>query len=388
MDKKLFTILLVAFIDLLGFGILIPILPLLIEKTGGGAFLVGAVIAIFSLFQFIFSPVLGRLSDKYGRKPILILSSFINSISYLMLFSSQSLPIIIFARIIAGIGSANLSVAQAYIADTSASHERTKRMALLGAVFGLGFIFGPLVGGVASGISAGFPFLITAVLSIVNTVLIYIILPESNKTLKKHIKIQLINWKVTREVIRPKNMFFLMFLFFFVNLSLALIIGVFPLYSQMKFGWNEAQNGYYFGLIGIGSFVTQVFLIRLLLKKFSESQIIRLALIVFAISVTAIGLIPVGVFALFIGPFISFGISLVNVNVQSLISLESDVSEQGIVLGVSQSFGSLARIIGPLVGGAIASFNLSAPYIVSGIFTLFIFIFGQNYLRYIKARRK
>src|SRR3990167_7986633 len=107
MDKKLFTILLVAFIDLLGFGILIPILPLLIEKTGGGAFLVGVVIAIFSLFQFLFSPILGRLSDKYGRRPILILSSFINSLSYFMLFFSQSLLIIIFARIIAGIGSAN-----------------------------------------------------------------------------------------------------------------------------------------------------------------------------------------------------------------------------------------------------------------------------------------
>jgi len=388
MDKKLFTILLVAFIDLLGFGILIPILPLLVEKSGGGALTVGAVIAIFSFFQFLFSPILGRLSDKYGRKPILILSSAINATSYSMLFFSQSLEIIILARIISGIASANLSVAQAFIADTSASHERTKKMALLGAVFGLGFIFGPMVGGVTSNISTGFPFLITALLSALNTLLIFTILPESNKAPKKYIKIELINWRVTRDVIRPKNMFFLIFLFFFVNLALALIIGVFPLYSQMKFGWNEVQNGYYFGLVGIGSFITQAYLIRILLKKLTEPQIIKIALIIFGFSTAAIGLMPQGWLAFIFGPFMSFGISLVNVNVQSLISLESKSSEQGIVLGVTQSFGSLARIIGPLVGGVIATFNLSAPYIVSGIFTLFIFIFGQNYLKYKNAKKK
>jgi len=389
LDKKLFTLLLVVFIDLLGFGIVIPILPLLIEKTGGGAFLVGVVISVYSLFQFLFAPILGRLSDKYGRKPILVVSAFINSLSYFIIFFSQNLWILLLARVIAGIGSANLSVAQAYVADTSASHERTKRMALLGAVFGLGFIFGPLVGGISSGhFSTGFPFLIPAILSLINTVLIFIILPESNKILQKHIKIELINFKITKEVLKPKNMTFLMFLFFFVNFALALIVGVFPLYSQAKFGWNETQNGYYFGLIGIGSFITQAYIIRLLLKKFDESQIIRFALIIFAFAVIGVGLSPIGILLIFIGPFISFGISLVNVNVQSLISLETKTSEQGIVLGVTQSFGSMARIIGPLIGGTIATFNLNAPYITSGIVAIFIFLFGQNYLKFMKSGRK
>src|SRR3989344_8693148 len=125
------------------------------------------VVLLFSLFQFLFSPILGRLSDKYGRKPILVISSFINAASYLLIFLSQAFWIIILARIIAGIGSANISVAQAYIADTSASHERTKRMALLGAAFGLGFIVGPLIGGVVSQMfGIGAPFLIPAVLSL------------------------------------------------------------------------------------------------------------------------------------------------------------------------------------------------------------------------------
>ena len=379
---------LVVFIDLVGFGIVIPILPLLIEDIGGGAFLVGVVIALFSLFQFLFSPILGRLSDKYGRKPILIVSSFINSISYFAIFFSQAFPLIILARILAGIGSSNLSVAQAYIADTSKSHERTKKMALIGAAFGLGFIVGPLLGGVVSekfGIGAA--FLIPAVLSAINTVLIFLILPESNKLLQKHIKIEFINWKVTREVMRPKNMSFLLSLFFFANFSLALIIGVFPLFAESRFGWGEIQNGYYFGLIGVGSFVTQAFIIRLLLKKFDETQIVRLALLVFGIAVISIAFTPYGWIALLIGPFTSFGFSIINVGVQSLISLESDPSEQGIVLGVAQSFGSMARVIGPLIGGAIATFNLGLPYIFSGIIALLILFFGQNYLRYMKANK-
>src|SRR3989344_2882654 len=169
-NSKIFILLLVVFIDLLGFGIVIPIIPILIEKIGGGVFMVGVVIALYSLFQFLFSPILGRLSDKYGRRPILILSSFVNTISYLLIFFTQNLLIILLARIIAGIGSANISVVQAYIADTSSSHERTKRMGLLGAAFSLGFIVGPLLGGVMSEkFGIGSPFLVTGILALINT---------------------------------------------------------------------------------------------------------------------------------------------------------------------------------------------------------------------------
>ena len=385
MDKRTAVLLLVVFIDLIGFGIVIPILPIVISHIGGGAFLVGVVIAIFSLFQFLFAPILGRLSDKYGRRPVLIVSSFINALSYFIIFLSQSIWVLILGRIVAGIGSANLSVAQAYIADTSKSHERTKRMALIGAAFGLGFIIGPLLGGVVStrfGVS--YAFLIPAVLSFVNTILIYLILPESHTKLQKHMKIEFFNLRVTKEILRPKNMAYLMMLFFFANLALALIIGVFPLYSHARYGWNEEQNGYYFGLIGIGSFITQIYLIGQLLKRFNEAKLVRISLLVFGISVTMVGLAPLGWMALVVGPFTAVGFSLINVNVQSLISLESKQEEQGIVLGVAQSFGSMARVVGPLAGGLIASFNLSLPYIISGIIAILILITSRNYLKQLK----
>lgn len=388
MDKKTAILLLVVFIDLIGFGIVIPTLPLLIENIGGGAFLVGVVISLFSLFQFLFSPILGRLSDKYGRKPVLVISSFINAASYLLIFLSQAFWIIVLARIIAGIGSANIPVAQAYIADTSSSHDRTKKLGYIGAAFGLGFIVGPLLGGVVGekfGIAA--PFVIPAVLSAINTFLIFVMLPESNKALQKHIKIEFFNMAVTREVLRPKNMSFLLFLFFFVNLALALIIGVFPLFAQQRFHWNEAQSGYFFALIGLGSFITQAFFIRLLLKRIDETQMVRVALWVFGIAIIGIGLSYVGWLTLLAGPISSFGFSLLNVNIQSLISLESKPEEQGIVLGISQSFGAMARVIGPLAGGAIATVDFGLPYIVSGLLAIVIFFFGQSYLRFMKANK-
>lgn len=388
MDKKILTLLLVVFIDLIGWGIVIPILPLLITDLSGGTILVGAIIASFSLFQFIFAPILGRLSDKYGRRPVLILSSLLNSISYFLIFFSPQLWILFAARMLAGIGSANISVAQAYIADSSTAHERTKTLGMMGAIFGLGFIVGPLLGGIVSrqfSISAAFA--IPAVLSFLNAILIFIILPESNKSLQKHIKIELFNLKVTREVMKPKNISFLLLLFFFVNFALSLIIGVFSLLGQQKFGWDSGQNGMYFGLIGASSFVTQMFLIRLLIKRFSEVQMIKLGLAVFSVAIVLMGLSPFVSLMILVGIATPFAVSTIMINTQALISLESKDEEQGIVLGVAQSFGSLGMIVGPLLGGAIGSINLSAPFVLSGIVTAGILFFGRPYLTFIHNER-
>lgn len=389
MDRKTAILLLVVFIDLIGFGIVIPILPLLIQKTGGGTFLVGVVIAVYSLFQFLFSPILGRLSDKYGRKPVLILSAFLNSMSYFLIFFSQQLWILFLARIFAGIGSANISVAQAYIADTSTAHERTKKLGLIGAAFGLGFIVGPLLGGVVSSkFSIQAAFLVPAILSLINTFLIMAILTESNKFLQKHVKIELFNLKVTREVFRPKNIAFLLMLFFFVNFALSLIIGVFSILGQARFGWNEAQNGYFFGLIGISSFVTQAFLIHAFIKKIDEIKMIKIGLVVFSIAIVMMGTAPF-VWLMFVAGILTpFAVSLLMINTQSLISLESKPEEQGVVMGVAQSFASLGRVFGPLIGGTIASISLSLPFVISGIVTILVLTFGRKSLQFVRDNRK
>ncbi len=388
MNKKLLTLLLVVFIDLIGFGIVIPILPLLVTHIGGGTVLVGTIIASFSLFQFLFGPILGRLSDKYGRRPILILSSLLNSISYFFIFFFPQLWILFIARMLAGIGSSNISVAQAYIADSSTEHERTKALGTMGAIFGLGFIVGPLLGGIVSSqFSISAAFIIPAILSAINALLIYIILPESNKNLQKHIKIELFNYKIAREVLKPKNIAFLILLFLFVNFSLSLIIGVFSLLGHTKFGWTPAQNGMYFGLIGLSSFTTQMFLIRMFIKTISEVQMIKLGLVVFSVAIVLMGLSPFQWLVILAGVLTPFAVSLMMVNTQSLISLETKPDEQGMVLGITQSFGALGMVFGPLIGGIVGSFNLSLPFILSGIMTVIILFFGRPYLTYIHNER-
>lgn len=388
MNKKLLTLLLVVFIDLIGFGIVIPILPLLVTNIGGGTILVGAIIASFSLFQFLFGPILGRLSDKYGRRPVLIVSSVLNSVSYFFIFFFPQLWVLFIARMLAGIGSSNISVAQAYIADSSEEHERTKALGMMGAIFGLGFIVGPLLGGVVSqkfSISAA--FIIPAVLSLINAVLIYFILPESNKSLQKHIKIELFNFKIAKEVLKPKNIAFLILLFLFVNFALSLIIGVFSLLGHQKFAWNSEQNGLYFGLIGLSSFITQMFLIRMFIKKISEVQMIKIGLVIFSASIVVMGLAPFQWLIILAGITTPFAVSLIMINTQSLISLETKADEQGMVLGITQSFGALGQVFGPLLGGAIGSFSLSLPFVLSGIMTVGILFFGKKYLSYIHNER-
>lgn len=188
MNKQLIILLSIVFIDLAGFGIVIPLIPKLVEDSGGGPLLVGVVIALYSFFQFLFTPIWGRLSDKFGRKPILALTMFLNVFAYGIIWLAPNLWILILGRILGGIGTANLPVVYAYIADTSESHERTKRMSLVGAFFGLGFIIGPFVGGITSGeYGLHFPFLLTSILSLINAIFIVLMLPESNKNLQKHL---------------------------------------------------------------------------------------------------------------------------------------------------------------------------------------------------------
>lgn len=384
MNKKLAILLSIVFIDLVGFGVVIPLFPLIVEDAGGGPLLIGVLIGVYSLFQFLFSPILGRLSDKYGRKPVLFWSTLINGCGYLFIFfAPHVVPLLFVGRMLSGIGTANISVVQAYIADTSKSHERTKRLALLGAIFGLGFIVGPFVGGTtASAFHLSTPFIITGVAAFLNVVLIALFLPESNMNLQKKIKIEFFNMKVMREVLQPPNIRFLIFLFFLINLTLALIIGVLPLYSAERFSWGAGENGYFFMAIGIASFLTQALGIRLLLRKYRETRLVKVGMVIFGLANMGIGLALNEGLLILSGAMSAVGFSMMNANLQSLISLESDSTEQGVVLGVAQSLAALARVIGPIIGGVLATWHLNIPYYVSGLAVFVVLAWGFRRLAY------
>ena len=169
----------IVFIDLIGFGIVIPVLPLYAERFGASPLVVGCLLAVYSLMQMVFAPILGRWSDRIGRRPVLLVSIIGSSIGFLLMGMARALPLLFMGRIIDGITGGNISTAQAYIADITPAHERSKGMGLIGAAFGLGFIFGPAIGGVMSHFSLSAPLLFAAGLAAVNAVAVYLFLPES-----------------------------------------------------------------------------------------------------------------------------------------------------------------------------------------------------------------
>lgn len=356
LTKPLLIIYLTVFIDLVGFGIVIPLLPYYTESPVFHAtpFEVEIIFAIYSAMQFIFAPILGGLSDKYGRRPILFLSIIGSGIGYLVLGFAGALWMVFAGRIIAGITGGNISTAQAYIADITTKENRAKGMGLFGAMFGLGFIFGPAIGGILSRFGLEVPFLFAAVLSFANAIALYFFLPE---TRKKQIGefTQKNRFAQAFEALRDPRFSVITVLYFLLITAFSIMTASFALYTIYRFGYSAEQNGYLFAYVGVLAIIMQGFLFGKLAKRFGEAN-----LVVFGSFLLICALI---VFP-FIGPewggltgllismaFFSAGNSLSSPALTSLASKIASEEEQGKALGVLQSGASLARAVGPLIGG-------------------------------------
>ncbi len=386
MRKKsaLSLIFLTVFIDLLGFGILIPILPtfakieLLVDETA-----IGVVVAVYSFVQFLFNPILGKLSDKYGRKPIIVISLFINAIGYVLFAFTTSFIILLVARIVAGIGGSSISVAQAYIADVTTKENRAKGMGVIGAAFGLGFVFGPLMGGFL----ASYGYMVTGFASATFSILAFIVtialLPESNLNRKtiSETKRKLIDVDGLKNVFAKPERATLIFLFFVLTFSFANIYGTFALLGLQVYGFSDMQNGFMFGIIGLTSAIVQGGLIGRISKVVSKKNILKFGSFFI---MTALTLIPYG--DTFLGLaiiciFLSIGTGLFQPTVLSLISEVTPEDEQGVTLGVNQSVSALARVLGPLWGGFAFEFlGYPFPFLTGAAFTLIIFIVTLFYI--------
>jgi multidrug resistance protein len=382
--SALSLIFLTVFIDLLGFGILIPILPafakteLLVDETA-----IGIVVAVYSFVQFLFNPILGRLSDKYGRKPIIVISLFINAIGYVLFAFTTSYILLLVSRIVAGIGGSSISVAQAYIADVTTKEDRAKGMGIIGAAFGLGFVFGPLMGGFL----ASYGYMVTgfgsATFSILAFILTIVLLPESNLNRKAPAgtKRKLIDVDGLKNVFAQPERAILIFLFFVLTFSFANIYGTFALLGLQVYGFSDMQNGFMFGIIGLTSAIVQGALIGRINKVFSKKNILKFGSFFIMI---ALALIPYG--DTFLGLaiiciFLSIGTGIFQPTVLSLISEVTPDDEQGVTLGVNQSFSAFARVLGPLWGGFAFEFlGYPFPFLTGAAFTLIIFIATVFYI--------
>jgi DHA1 family tetracycline resistance protein-like MFS transporter len=353
--SPLIVIFTTVFIDLVGFGIVIPVLPLYAEGTVFNATprTVGLLFASYSIMQLMAAPILGRLSDKYGRRPVLLVSIIGTGIGFLILGFANALWMLFVGRILDGLTGGNISTAQAYIADITTREDRAKGMGLVGAAFGLGFIFGPAIGGVLSRWGIHVPFFFAAALCFANAVLLFFTLPETvnrnsptrNLAARGRGVAQLIN------ALRQPRLAFVITIYFLFIVSFSIMTTSFSLYTMFRFGYDAQHNGYLFAYVGVISVIVQGGLIGKLVRRFGELSLVIFGALFFAASLFAVpfvGPASGGVLALLIGGGIfALGNSLATPALTSLASKSVGSSEQGTVLGVMQSTGSLARAVGP-----------------------------------------
>ncbi len=371
--KTLSIIFITVFIDLLGFGVLIPILPTFATKEIGiSEFQIGVIVAIFSLMQFIFNPILGSLSDKIGRKLIIVSSLLLTSFSYLIFSITDSFFLLIISRMLAGIGGSNIGVAQAYIADITTKENRSKGMGMIGGAFGLGFVFGPLIGGFLSEFGYSIIGYVSASFSFLAFLVAFIYLPETKWVAKSDkIRIKLFDWKSAVSVLKIQKVGFLIFLFSSLIFAIANIYGTFALIGFKYYGFSDQQNGILFGISGLVGALIQVRGLKILSKNFREKELLSWGIFLMGIGLL---LIPHGINFIGVAVIIaimSIGTGLLQPILSSMISKYAPEHKQGEVLGVSQSISAFARVLGPLWGGwSFEYVSFSFPFYTGALVTL------------------
>lgn len=361
--SPLLVIFITVFIDLIGFGIVIPVLPFYVEGTTFNASprVVGLLFASYSIMQLIFTPILGRLSDRYGRRPVLFLSLLGTGAGFLILGFATTVWMLFVGRIIDGITGGNISTAQAYIADVTTPENRAKGMGMIGAAFGLGFIFGPAIGGILSRWGIHIPFLFAAALAFGNAILLYFTLPETvtrdqRARASSAEAVTRGRWSLLLKAMGQSRLALILSIYFLFVVAFSVMTTSFGLFTLYRFGYDAHDTGWLFVFVGVIGAIVQGGLIGRLVRKFGEIPLIIAGALLFAASLFVIPLTSpqTGVATLLlVGATFAVGNSLATPSLTGLASKSAGRSEQGSVLGVTQSVASLARTVGPLVSSAL-----------------------------------
>ena len=349
---RLFVIWLTIFIDLMGFGIVMPILPYYAQRFGAHGLGYGALVGAFSLMQFLATALLGRLSDRVGRRPILLTTMLLNAAGYVLFAFAPSYFLLLLSRLVSGFAGGNISAAQAYVADITSAEDRSKGMGLIGMAFGLGFIVGPGIGVLAAhfGGHAG-PGLVAAGLSVVNLVSAYWILPESLK--EEHRSARAI-WPFGHmaEALAHPELRALMLVWAIAPFAFAGYTVALPLWAAASLGWEEKQLGAFFVVVGTVAAVVQGGLFRLLTKRVGDRALLIAGMFGMALAIGAVPFLAStgAVYAWTV--VLAFSNSIMSPAAAGLVSTFAAANEQGTVLGVAQSLAALGRFSGPAVIGA------------------------------------
>ena len=359
-----------VFVDMVGYGIMIPLLPFYAREYSPGAVLVGILGSLYAAMQFFGGPALGGLSDRVGRRPVLLFCLFGASMAYLSLGLATTLPMLVAAVLLAGGASATLATAQAYIADSTGPEDRAKGLGLIGAAFGLGLITGPAAGGLLSLHSLSAPAFAAATVAFSNVLFGFFVLPESlpkdRRTKTPLIRLNpasQLRGVLSLESIRP-----LLLVVFLLNLSFAGLLTNFPLFSNVRFGWDATANAFFFAFVGMCAVLTQGVLIGRLQPRLGEWRLVLGGLFLMAANLVLMALLPYGFLLYPVVGVLAIGAGLTIPSVTALISRRVAGNSQGKVMGGVQAILSLTLILGPLIAGAAFDYvGVPAPYWLGGL---------------------
>ena len=398
--RRLITVFVIVFVDLLGFGLILPLLPFYADTYGATPFVVGLLAASYAAAQLVGAPVLGRLSDRYGRRPVLLISIAGTVFGFLLLgladplgralagnssvatTNAVILAILFVSRILDGVTGGNISVAQAYITDITDEENRARGLGLIGAAFGLGFIIGPAVGGALSaGGRFAVPAFVAAGLATLNWFAVLFWLPES---LTDEIKAQLAK-QASRAILSIHELLHalrrplfgpLLNVRFFYGLAFATFTGVFALYAQYHLGLDSTGTGYVLTYVGLLSVLVQGVAIGRLAKRYPENRLIFSATIVLVFTLLAWAFAPSVLLLLVVLAPLAFASGVLNTVINSSITKSVYPEEVGGALGVSSSVESLTRVIGPVAGGfLLGTFGTWAPGVVAAVIMALVVIY-------------
>jgi multidrug resistance protein len=366
-------------VDMTGFGMIIPLIPFYATSLGASPSSIGVMLASFAVMQVIFSPLLGRISDRIGRRPVLLISILTSIGSFILFTLANSFLILLLSRIVAGIATEG-AVAQAYIADITTKDQRAGGMGKVGAAFGIGFIIGPAIGGLLSPYGFWAPGVAAIILSLVNFLFVLLFLPESSTTFsaktqslkerKGHIRtiLDAVSLPITGSVY---------VIYFIVTLAFSAIPVIVPFLVVDFFEFTAVEMSYIFTYIGILQALFQGVAISKIAKMVSEEKLIIIGPLLMFLGIFLMPLIPNIILFLVTLSTMSSGVAITNTIVPSFISKRTSPDEQGGVLGLTQSVSSLARVPGPLLGGVIYDFGGTiAPFLASSLMLLIPVIIG------------
>jgi MFS family permease len=354
-------------VDMIGFGIVIPVLPFYATSFGASPFQVTLLFAAFSAMQMVATPVWGRVSDRRGRRPLLIAGLFASAVSHLIFGLSNTLFLLFASRIAAGTAGGTISVAHAYIADTTSSEDRAHHMGLVGAAAGLGFMVGPAIGGFASRWGLGFPGYVAASVAAINAVAAIFLLPESRnreaaRNSGRHETDTLSGWLATMTRFPISTM---MIVYFLAISSFSGLTAILALYLERRFAVNAQDVGWVFTIAGGSTVVIRGLFLGVLVRRFRERAVVRLGAFALFLSLALMPIIPAVWWS---GPIVilyAFGAGTMFPTLATLVSFAADRESQGAVLGGSQVVGGLGRVTGPIWFGLLfQSMSTSSPFII------------------------